>query len=270
MVHPRFRASAAHVRFFFLRWFDDVALTERLRGRRGVVQRRRRLAAEPLCRHCREKGRVTQATVPDHVIPLALGGSDDDDNIQCLCEACHAIKTAAEGAASGGAANHPDWLKPSAIPLTIVSGPPCSGKSTHVEQHARPIDEVIDLDRIFAEIRPGYRHWSGMLDRDTFNTAIRVRNARLGALVQRREGRAYFIVSAPSEAERRWWQGKLGGTVLLLDPGADECRRRALARGTPAAIAGIEDWLRAARLPWSPPRSRPARAAIGEDGWPVG
>ena len=67
--------------------------TQRLRGRRGVEQRKRRLAAEPLCRDCDEKGRVTAATVPDHIIPLAQGGPDTDDNIRCLCEACHVIRT---------------------------------------------------------------------------------------------------------------------------------------------------------------------------------
>src|SRR4051794_28354238 len=45
----------------------------RLRGRRGVAQRLRRLAAEPLCRDCKAKGRDTPATVPDHIVPLGKG-----------------------------------------------------------------------------------------------------------------------------------------------------------------------------------------------------
>jgi 5-methylcytosine-specific restriction protein A len=32
--------------------------------------------------------------VPDHIVPLARGGSDDDSNIRCLCEPCHKIRTA--------------------------------------------------------------------------------------------------------------------------------------------------------------------------------
>ncbi len=68
--------------------------TPRLRGRRAVEQRKRRLAAEPLCRTCTERGRVTAATVPDHIVPLFKGGTDDDENIQCLCDPCHAEKTA--------------------------------------------------------------------------------------------------------------------------------------------------------------------------------
>ena len=66
----------------------------RLRGRRGVAQRLRRLAAEPMCRDCDAKGILTPSTVPDHIIPLSQGGSDDDGNIRCLCEPCHKIRTA--------------------------------------------------------------------------------------------------------------------------------------------------------------------------------
>lgn len=68
--------------------------TPRLRGRRAVAQRHRRLYAEPLCRDCKAKGRITAATVPDHIVPLTKGGPDTDDNIRCLCEPCHTIRTA--------------------------------------------------------------------------------------------------------------------------------------------------------------------------------
>ena len=68
--------------------------TTRLRGRAGVEQRQRRLHAEPLCRDCKAKGRVTAATVPDHIVPLSKGGTDTDDNIRCLCGDCHSDRTA--------------------------------------------------------------------------------------------------------------------------------------------------------------------------------
>lgn len=69
------------------------AMTERIRGRRGVELRRRRLQAEPLCRMCRQNGRVTPATVPDHIKPISQGGTNEPDNIQCLCLECHNLKT---------------------------------------------------------------------------------------------------------------------------------------------------------------------------------
>jgi 5-methylcytosine-specific restriction protein A len=68
-------------------------MIDRVRGRRGVEQRARRLAAEPLCRRCKAKGLITVATVWDHIIPLAKGGTDDDANGQSLCDPCHVEKT---------------------------------------------------------------------------------------------------------------------------------------------------------------------------------
>jgi 5-methylcytosine-specific restriction protein A len=66
----------------------------RLRGRRAVAQRKRRLEAEPLCRDCLAKGITELATVPDHIIPIAKQGKDEDSNIRCLCAACHLKRTA--------------------------------------------------------------------------------------------------------------------------------------------------------------------------------
>lgn len=69
-------------------------MAERLRGRQAVAQRVRRLQAEPLCRDCAAKGIARAATVPDHIVPLAHGGSNDDANIRCLCPDCHSQRTA--------------------------------------------------------------------------------------------------------------------------------------------------------------------------------
>ena len=58
------------------------------------------LAAEPLCRHCAERGQVTPADLVDHIIPLP-SGNYSIDNLQPLCSRCHAVKTAAERTAKG-------------------------------------------------------------------------------------------------------------------------------------------------------------------------
>ena len=62
-------------------------------GRAGVRQRKRRLRAEPLCRHCAARGYITASTVVDHIVALSRGGTDDDRNVQCLCLECHEQKT---------------------------------------------------------------------------------------------------------------------------------------------------------------------------------
>jgi 5-methylcytosine-specific restriction protein A len=71
--------------------------TPRLRGRAGVAQRKRRLAAQPLCVDClaEDPPRITAATIVDHIIPLSKGGSDDDDNTRNLCDP-HNLKRTAE------------------------------------------------------------------------------------------------------------------------------------------------------------------------------
>ena len=67
----------------------------RLRGRAGKRQRQRRLdRTDELCQMCRDAGRAELATVVDHIRPLALGGSDEDENTRNLCEAHHLEVTA--------------------------------------------------------------------------------------------------------------------------------------------------------------------------------
>ena len=65
-------------------------------GRPWARLRKRILTAEPLCRPCSKHGRVTAATEIDHIRPRAQGGSNDPDNLQPICHACHVAKTTAE------------------------------------------------------------------------------------------------------------------------------------------------------------------------------
>lgn len=55
-----------------------------------------------LCQPCQRKGRVTPATEVDHVVPKAKGGTDDEDQLQAICHACHVEKTRAEAAEGQG------------------------------------------------------------------------------------------------------------------------------------------------------------------------
>jgi 5-methylcytosine-specific restriction protein A len=68
----------------------------RIRGRTLQTLRRLLFSREPLCRLCAAAGRTTIATVRDHIVPLAEGGQDSDDNIQPICDDCNKAKTHAE------------------------------------------------------------------------------------------------------------------------------------------------------------------------------
>ena len=65
-------------------------------------RRKSYLARHPLCVLCDACGYVEQATQVDHVVPLARGGADTDDNLQALCAMCHSRKTAREVWGCGG------------------------------------------------------------------------------------------------------------------------------------------------------------------------
>lgn len=69
----------------------------RLRGSAAVKRRARWLEQHPLCVECKKAGRVTEATVVDHIVPLWKNGADDyETNGQSLCDPHHAVKTAQE------------------------------------------------------------------------------------------------------------------------------------------------------------------------------
>lgn len=70
----------------------------RIRGRRLQWMRRMLFERSPLCVLCRAAGRITVATIRDHIVPLAEGGADASHNEQALCVACHDLKSAAETA----------------------------------------------------------------------------------------------------------------------------------------------------------------------------
>jgi 5-methylcytosine-specific restriction protein A len=82
-----------------MRWSTDRRTDiKRLRGRPNQERRQQLFARTPLCVACTTQGRVSAATVADHIIPLAGGGQDVAANLQGLCEAHHREKTQSESA----------------------------------------------------------------------------------------------------------------------------------------------------------------------------
>ena len=69
---------------------------DRRLGRAWQKLRARWLQDRPLCVHCEAKGRVTKATTLDHIRPRSQGGTEDETNLQGLCDRCHNIKSLAD------------------------------------------------------------------------------------------------------------------------------------------------------------------------------
>jgi 5-methylcytosine-specific restriction endonuclease McrA len=73
------------------RWWNEVERPRRAQERQAARSLRRQvLDEEPACRLC---GKPSEEV--DHIQPIVLGGSSARANLQALCSACHAKKTAA-------------------------------------------------------------------------------------------------------------------------------------------------------------------------------
>jgi predicted kinase len=118
----------------------------------------------------------------------------------------------------------PHYVRPSAIPVTLVCGAPGAGKTTYVRQHEQPGDVIIDLDDIKQSIcNDRYSDDAAVVKR-----AFRVRGDLIYSLARREAGRAWLIVVAPTNEERVAWLAALGpkATMQAIDTGRAECHRR--------------------------------------------
>lgn len=187
-----------------------------------------------LCQPCLALDRPTPARTVDHITPKAQGGTDEPENLRAICDACHAAKTAEEGlqaratlkaegkrhiGVDGWAVEPKQWgfsiphgMRPSAIPVHLVVGPPGSGKTTYVHQHARKTDKVIDLDEI--KQRVGGRSYD--VTEGVIKRSLAYRDMMIRSLADNRGGAAWLIVTAPTKAERAAWLEALGSMARLV------------------------------------------------------
>ena len=219
-----------------------------------------------LCQHCIKQGRSEIATDVDHITPKYQGGGDDPDNLQSLCKSCHRAKTEREGNGSQRQYGeirwntHPNGLKPSLIPCTIICGPPAAGKSTYVRKCAGSDDLVICFDQIATSIfranggqgrRLPHRLHASLSDQQKARV-FSIRNEMMINLSDNafaaRYKKAWIILSEPSATRRAWWSAKLGANIVVLKPAEKTCidrARRDAAKGDardPAIQSIISRW----------------------------
>jgi hypothetical protein len=137
---------------------------------------------------------------------------------------------------------------------TVVAGPPCSGKTTYVAEHASPSALVIDWDAIAQRLGSPHSHHHP----PSMFASIDAEYRALLAQVPYAE-EAWIIRSLGSPTERAEWAERYDAEVLVLRPDIDTLTARALDRPDPdRTVRDVHRWF--AEDEGSPlPRRRTAR-----------
>jgi AAA domain len=118
--------------------------------------------------------------------------------------------------------------------LTVVTGPPCAGKTTYVRQHAKPGDIIVDFDLIAQALGSPVSHGHNGQLREV--AAAAWAGAVRGAIAQHQAGRRAWIVDARPRPYRSEQYQRAGARLVHLEAEAAELHRRADEAGRPALV----------------------------------
>lgn len=123
--------------------------------------------------------------------------------------------------------------------IHIVTGPPCSGKSTHVKANAAPGDVIVDYDVLAVALGSTTPHASRGAVRTVTSAA---RKAAVERVLLGVDSDSWIIHSWPSTEQLDRYKAA-GAELLELDPGIDVAIERAQTDDRPeGTIAAIRAW----------------------------
>jgi predicted ATPase len=126
----------------------------------------------------------------------------------------------------------------------VITGPPAAGKSTYVREHAKPGDITIDYDTLAQALSPDLPADPAL---QPPHVAAIANAARDGAINEATDASndgecdVYLIHAMPDRHATNRYR-KHGFTIVPIDPGHEECIRRANAERTPRQVAIVQDW----------------------------
>ena len=123
--------------------------------------------------------------------------------------------------------------------IHVVTGPPCAGKSTYVQQHAKTGDMRVDYDLIAQALGAANSHAA---EGHIRQAAFEAREGAIAIALKSPDLESWIIHTSPNEAHMNSYAA-VGADVIELDPGYEECMARARRDGRPQqTIDGIEKW----------------------------
>jgi len=127
------------------------------------------------------------------------------------------------------------------VTLTVITGPPCSGKTTYARQHAKPGDIIIDFDQIAQALGSPVTHGH---DRPIWKVTIEARAAAIKAAVrQHQQGATAWIIDSQPTTQTRHAYQQAGARIIDLTATREELHRRAAQDRPPSWHARIDQFI---------------------------
>ncbi|WP_433078889.1 AAA family ATPase [Dactylosporangium sp. CA-052675] len=127
--------------------------------------------------------------------------------------------------------------------LTVVIGPPASGKSTWCLEHAKPGDVVIDFDRLAVALTGAggdpHDHAAAVT-----TVARAARTAAIEAAVKLAGNVDVYLIHSSPGRDRMQRYLELGARIEVVDPGRDVVRERCKRERPQRMFAVIDEWYR--------------------------
>lgn len=121
--------------------------------------------------------------------------------------------------------------------IHVITGSPCSGKSTYVENNAKVGDLRIDYDKIAQSLGADEKHNSQGIIREA---SFKARDGAIEVALKNPDAESWIIHTFPTESQMKAYE-EVGADIIHLDTDKETCLARAEADGRPqATFDGIE------------------------------